>query len=120
MKRPTAKPIDTAYHPCYRITIKATGETCYAVPSYTTPGIIYCVRWNAQAVAWQCNCPSVKPCKHERLVNTRRAQEYKARVLTQPQLHHADVLRAQRLADRGVEKRDLAPLHNNREFSLMR
>jgi len=51
----------------YRITDKTTHEKFYLVQSDSEPNIYYQVRW--QVNEWQCNCPSHKPCKHERAVN---------------------------------------------------
>jgi hypothetical protein len=50
-----------------RCTDKATHEVFYAVKSDSS-NKYYLVRWNEQAHAWQCNCVSRKPCKHERAV----------------------------------------------------
>jgi hypothetical protein len=47
---------------------KATHEVFYTVKSDSQADTWYEVRWNAQALAWQCQCPSRKPCKHERAV----------------------------------------------------
>lgn len=48
---------------------KQTHEVFYVVKSDSQANTWYEVRWNAQALAWQCRCPSHKPCKHERAVN---------------------------------------------------
>ena len=52
-----------------RCTDKATKEAFYAVKSDSQEGVWYQVRWNQQALRWQCGCPALKPCKHERAVN---------------------------------------------------
>ncbi len=52
----------------YRITDKATHEHFYLVKSDSQANTYYQVRWNGQALDWQCNCPSRKPCKHQRAV----------------------------------------------------
>lgn len=53
----------------YRITDKTTHEHFYLVKSDSQANTYYEVHWNSQALTWQCNCPSHKPCKHERAVN---------------------------------------------------
>ena len=47
---------------------KATHEVFYVVKSDTQENVWYTVRWNNEALAWQCGCPATKPCKHERAV----------------------------------------------------
>jgi hypothetical protein len=51
-----------------RVTDKITHEHYYVVKSDTQENVWYTVRWNNAACEWQCNCPSYKPCKHERAV----------------------------------------------------
>lgn len=47
---------------------KVTHETFYVVRSDSCETTWYTVRWNNERLAWQCNCPATKPCKHERAV----------------------------------------------------
>jgi hypothetical protein len=51
-----------------RVTDKVTHEHYYVVKSDSSDNTWYTVRWNNAACEWQCNCPSYKPCKHERAV----------------------------------------------------
>jgi hypothetical protein len=61
------------------ITITA-GEVFYRVNSDTVADS-YIVRWNDASLAWECNCPSVKSCKHCRAI----AEVCKERVQYQPE-----------------------------------
>ncbi len=65
----TRKPTEIQQATVCRCTDKATHEVFYVVKSDSQEGVWYQVRWNQQALRWQCNCPAVKPCKHERAVN---------------------------------------------------
>ena len=60
-----------------RCTEKATHEVFYAVKSDSSD-TWYQVRFDHSRLAWTCNCPATKPCKHERAVQevlkVRRAQ----------------------------------------------
>ena len=53
----------------YRITDKETHEHFYLVKSDRLEHTFYEVHYNAQALAWQCQCPDKRPCEHERAVN---------------------------------------------------
>lgn len=59
----------------YKVTDRATGKECYAVPSDSQPGMFYMTCWNAESSMWECTCKhgqvssacglSAK-CKHSR------------------------------------------------------
>ena len=77
-----------------RATDKQTGEVFYGVKSDHEEKW-YEVRWNTERYQWECNCPNVRPCKHERAVNEVLAEKRK------------QALRS-------------APLNGSREFSLLK
>jgi hypothetical protein len=77
----------------YKITIKATGKQCYAVPSDSNPGQFYMTCWDEASASWTCTCRHGEiaaqygrgaSCKHTRAAqdsvlankaNRRRARE---------------------------------------------
>ena len=104
---------------------KITHETFYVVQSDTHPHIWYTVRWNNQRLAWECNCPATKPCKHERAVNevlkVRRALIAAAMGGQTPAI--VAQLQAQedaRQAEKSSRPSQKGSLNGNRPFSLLK
>ena len=66
----TTKPEITATA-IYKVTLKDTGKTCWAVPSDSQQGVYYSVCFEAPAM-WTCSCPAgthgYSNCKHRRAV----------------------------------------------------
>jgi SWIM zinc finger len=54
----------------YKVTVKATGMQCYAVPSDSQPGVYYITCWNEVESRWTCTCKCGQvgrsTCKHAR------------------------------------------------------
>ena len=74
----TMKPVSGAQE-IYKVTIKATGKQCYAVPSDSQPGTYYMTCWNEKTANWECSCQHGKimaeygkaaSCKHTRACQT--------------------------------------------------
>ncbi|HZU01572.1 MAG TPA: hypothetical protein VFA10_18025 [Ktedonobacteraceae bacterium] len=78
---------------------KETGVTFYVVKSDSDPNTWYQVRWNEQALEWQCNCVSRKPCKHQRAVNAvlvaQRQMEQRDRYFQWKQREEQDAIDAE-------------------------
>ena len=71
----------------YKVTTKATGKVCYAVPSDTQEGVYYITCFDDHTASWTCTCPAGKygrTCKHAKaaqvsiLANKAREDERKA------------------------------------------
>jgi len=113
--------------------IKA-GDVFYLVRSDSYAGYYYFVRWNA--VAWDCSCPSVKPCKHQTSVNSAviaRCEKAKApkplAAFELPSDKGFDMKREQEKINaflaraeqaKIVKSWETAPLNGQRGFALMR
>jgi SWIM zinc finger len=57
----------------YKVTIKASGQQCYAVPSDSQPGTFYITCWNERESRWTCSCKAGhygSTCKHARAAQT--------------------------------------------------
>lgn len=63
----------------YKVTTKATGQTCYAVPSDSTPGAYYITCFDEKSTNWTCTCKAGEiaahrgqsaNCKHARAAQT--------------------------------------------------
>src|SRR5258708_15504390 len=58
----------------YKVTVKATGLQCYAVPSDSQPGVYYITCWSESESRWTCTCKCGQvgrsTCKHARAAQT--------------------------------------------------
>src|SRR5438045_8142354 len=59
----------------YKVTTRATGQQCYAVPSDSQSGMSYMTCWNSETQRWECTCRAGEvaaerqqsaTCKHAR------------------------------------------------------
>src|SRR5260221_12352480 len=94
-----------------RGTDKQTHEVFYVVKSDTQENVWYTVRWNNEALAWQCGCPATKPCKHERAVQeVLKLRRARIAAAMGPGTVVA-VARMQAEEDRKLERREYAALN---------
>jgi hypothetical protein len=83
----------------YKVTSKATNETCYMVPSDSQANVYYKACWNESESRWTCTCKAGengRACKH-----TAAAQ-------------------VSVLANKPLETSQKGSLHSAKAFSLMR
>lgn len=69
----------------------------------------YLVSWNETRIRWECSCESVKPCKHQIVVNARLVENYqKERITGEGLVQHVEHdlayarYRAERMSPAGV------------------
>jgi hypothetical protein len=111
----------------YRVRDKATRQVMYLVQSDSHPNTYYRVQFSNQSLTWQCECPSRKPCKHERAVQEvlklRRQRIAEAMgpeaVVAVARIQREDDRRQGR-AEQQAERLASLPLNGNRPFSLLK
>lgn len=52
------------------------GQVFYCSRSSKNDGTYYLATWNFERITWDCRCPAIKPCRHEKLIKANGAKSH--------------------------------------------